>query len=56
MLRAFQQKFKLPVLPALSPSHYVNSGVVNNIVVELFTESAERTGEGNQNVAITTIL
>jgi hypothetical protein len=29
---------------------------VNNIVVELFTESAERTGEGNQNVAITTIL
>lgn len=56
ILRVFQQKFKLPVLPALSPSHYVNNGVMNNIVVELFTESAERSGEGSQNVAVTTII
>lgn len=56
MIRTFQQRLNIPVFPALSPSHYVNDGVINNIVVELFTESAEQNGQGNQNIAVSTII
>jgi len=55
MIRSYQKWFNLPLFPALSPSHFVNDGVMNNIIVELFTASAEQTGSRDQNIAISTI-
>jgi len=42
MLRSIQQDISLPMLPASSRSnHYCGDGVINNVVVEIFADSAE---------------
>jgi hypothetical protein len=42
MIRIFQQELSLPMLPGATRSnHYCGDGVINNIVVEIFADSAE---------------
>lgn len=42
ILRSIQQDISLPMLPASTRSnHYCGDGVINNVVVEIFADSAE---------------
>ncbi|BAD72871.1 RNA-dependent RNA polymerase [Helicobasidium mompa mitovirus 1-18] len=51
MLRNIQIIIDRPVLPCLSSAHYINDGVINNLVVEIFSDSAASPGKGHQDVA-----